>query len=321
MSIKKLISTVFMAAFAFGSMFQIDAQASDFPNKPIKIVVAGNAGGGLDLLARQIAPLLSKELNNVNIVILNKAAGNVTANEIIKGRHDGYTLGMSGSPLLTTSHFFAKVNYKYEDLIPIGQIQTNNFGFYTNVDKPWKNFNDVIATAKAENRPIQVGSFNTDIRISLESLSRAAGVEFVIVPMQSDSAMIPAILGNHIDLGPAPAVFSDTVIAGKTKMIGSISPTRFKDLPNIPTIKEQGFDFTQLESHSFLLAPGKTPQEVIDVLDKAFQRMAATPEYKKIIENAGATPATLKSTAETQALVKTMYENARKAKELEDAKK
>ncbi len=291
-----------------------------YPNKPIKIVVASTAGSGVDLFTRQMSTLLSKELG-VDIVIVNKAAGNVAVNELTKARKDGYTLGVIGTPAYTTSHFFSKVNYKFDDIIPLSQVTSTAFGLFANGSSPWNNFNDVVKTAKAENRPILVGSFNTDMRLTLESLAEVSGIKFTLVPMQGAAPMIPAVMGGHIELACVGTAFVDTAKAGSTKFLGAVSSAPFKDFPNVQTITNQGYDFLTLQSATYFTATKGTPDDVLATLEAAIVKITKSPEYAKILETLGFDMPSNIGRKDATANLTELYEHARQAKALEDASK
>lgn len=309
----KQISILCLCLFILSIAFTTNVFAN-YPNKPIKMVIAGKAGSGLDLFARQLVPLLKKELGE-EIVIINSSTGNLAVNKIIKARPDGYTIGLLGSPALSTAYFYGNANYDYDDLNIIIETHGPNFGFYTNVTKDWNSFLDVVETAKKENRPITVGTFNIDMKLTLYTLEDASGIKFAIIPQTSGAAMIPAVLGDHIELAIVPEVYSDTVKAGKTKMLGGLGEKRFAQLPDIPTVAEQGFDFMQLNNSTFLVAPQKTPEEALNRLEAAFIKIKETDEFKKIVETSSSTPALTKTRAEAQAVVKARYEEIKKMKE------
>ncbi len=319
MKTNKILTSILCAMALFlGS--QTHASAA-YPDKPIKIVVASTAGSGIDLFTRQMSALLSKELGGVDIVIINKAAGNVAVNELTKARKDGYTLGVIGTPAYTTSHFFSNVSYKFDDIIPLSQVTSTAFGLFANGNSPWNNFSDVVKTAKAENRAILVGSFNTDMRLSLESLAKVSGINFTLVPMQGAAPMIPAVMGGHIDLACVGTAFADTAKAGSTKFLGSVSENNFADFKNTPTVKNQGFDFLTLQSATYFTAAKGTPDDVLATLEAAMVKIIASPEYAKILDTLGFdTPVGIGRTKATANLTE-LYEHAREAKAAEDAGK
>lgn len=281
---KKLLSFTFILCAFFFNILTSTAQA-EYPDKPIKMIVMANPGGGTDIFARLIAPMLTKELGE-NIIVVNQpgGGGNLAANTLVKGKKDGYTLALLGEDVLGLNYVSFNVQYDYEDLIPISLVGGTPFGFYANGKSPWNDFNDVVKTAKEENRPIKVAVFDTKARYILDSLSKAAGIKFIYIPTQSASTALTAVLGNHAELSVIGAGVSDSIVAGKTKLIGSLAKDRFPKVPNQPTILEQGFDFKPHTSYVFIYAPKGVPEEVLVTLEKAIANISKTEEFKKALE-------------------------------------
>ncbi len=220
---------------------------ANYPNKPIKILTGVKAGSGIDLIARQAASLLEKELG-VSVLVINKAGPNVAIRDLTKERADGYTLALVNATVFGVDLFFSNPTHKHGDLIPISSILLPSGGIYANGDSPWNNFHDVVKTAKEENRPIAIAVSDTGFRLSMEDLARSTGIELLMVPMPTGS-VLPAILGKHIELGILGSAQSDSILAGKTKLMGGLF-SRFKEIPDQPTLQEQGFEFFITEPRS-----------------------------------------------------------------------
>ncbi len=283
MSLKKFLATCLITASAL--CLGLDGQAqAEYPTKPISILVLANPGGGTDLFARQIAPLLAKELGQ-NVIVKNQpgGGGNLAANTVVKSRPDGYTLGLLGETVVGLNFATLNVSYKPEDLTPLSFLGGTYFGFYANGESEWNNFDDVVKTAKEENRPIKIAVFGSAERFSVESLAKSAGIEFTIVPSQSAATALTAVMGNHVELSVIGTGVSDSIVAGKTKLIGSLGSGRFASVPDVPTIEEQGYDFMEHTSYLFLYAPSKTPEDVKAKLEAALAKIIPTPEYQAIL--------------------------------------
>lgn len=285
MSFKKLFTVCVLGLTTLCVGMQTNAYAK-YPTKTIKLLVMANPGGGTDIFARRLAPLLAKELGQ-NIIVSNQpgGGGNLAANTLVRGKHDGYTLAILGEDVSGLNFVFLNVAYEYEDLLPISFIGGNSFGLYANGESKWNNFDDVVKTAKEENRAIKVAVFDTQSRLALASLAKNAGIEFIMVPSQSAPTVLTAVLGKHVELSSIGTGMSDSIVAGKAKLIGSLSTKRFPKAPDVPTVLEQGYDFEPHTSMTFLYAPSGIPEEAQVKLEAAIIKIGATEEYKKILDD------------------------------------
>ncbi len=313
--IKKLFAIACMT-FCFLSTSLLNTQAyAEYPEKTIKVLVMSTPGGGTDLFMRQLAPLLSKELGQ-SVTVDNKPGGNgnVAAQTLIKSRKDGYTLAFLGEDVLGLNYINFNVNYKFDDLIPISLLSGTPFGFYASGESKWNDFKDVVKTAKEENRPIKVAVFDVKTRYVLDSLSEAAGIKFTYIPSQSAATTLTAVLGNHAELGVIGSAFSDNVISGKAKLLGSISQERFEKLPNIPTVLEQGFNFHAHTSNIFLYAPKGTPKNILVKLEETLAKIIPTEDFKKILQTLNFIEPKGVGREKAQIFIKEAYDFAMKAK-------
>ncbi len=284
MSLKKLLLTCLIGAATLCVGLQSQAYA-EYPTKPITILVMANPGGGTDLFARQLAPLLSEELGQA-VIVKNQpgGGGNLAANSVVKSRADGYTLGLLDGDVVGLNFVSLNVSYDYEDLIPISFLGGNYFGIYANASSPWNSFADVEKEAKEENRPIKIALFDTKSRYVIDSLSKTTGVKFTVVPSQSAATTLTSVLGDHVEFGVIGTGVGDSIVAGKAKFLGSLGDGRFDVAPNVPTLKEQGYDFMIHTSYLFLYAPKGTPEGAQAKLEQALKKIIPTPEYEAILK-------------------------------------
>lgn len=284
-TLKSLTACLGIALFAVCLTASISV-AANYPSRPIKILVQANAGGAADIIARQLAPLLTEELGQ-SVVVVNQPGGNgnLAANTLVKGKHDGYTLAVLSDDALSLNFTTMNVSYKYEDLIPISNLGYTPFGFYAHSSSKWNNFDDVVKTAKEENRAIKVSVFSAKSREAITSLAKNAGIELTIVPSQSAPTVLTDVLGQHTELGVIGTAMADSIIAGKAKLIGSLSDKRFPNVPDVLTIEEQGYTYVPKDTFIGLLyAPKNTPKEVLVVLEAALQKVIPSEQYQTTLE-------------------------------------
>ncbi len=312
----KIIFTIFCVSFYFIITNIFDTHKdTEYPQQAIQIILLSTAGGGTDLFMRQLAPLLEKELGQ-SIVLINQPGGNgnIAANTLIKSKNDGYTLAFLGEDVLGLNYLNFTVTYEFDDLLPISLLAGTPFGFYAHGESKWNNFHDVVKTAKEENRPIKIATFDVKTRYVLDSLAKSAGIEFIYIPSQSAATTLTAVLGKHAELGAIGSAFSSNIVAGKAKLLGSISQERFEQVPDVPTVLEQGFDFHAHTSNIFLYAPKGTPEHVLIKIEETLAKIVPTEDYKKVLGTLNFVGPKVTGREEAKKLIKSAYDFAMKEK-------
>lgn len=273
----KCILTLFAAALLCAS----PVHAGGYPDQPVKVIVASSPGGLLDLAARAAASLLSQELGQP-LVIANMpgGGGNVAINSTLQARHDGYTLLVATSPNITYNAAMMKVRFKYEDFRVLGALAEQRIGIITQPDRPWKDLRDAFAEARKEGRPLVVGVMNEEDKDIIMRIGRQENVPVSPVPQGSGSACLTAVMGRHVDIGAIGLIFVESAQAGKVKALACESEKRFTRLPDVPTLKELGYDISQ-ETLFLLLGPADMPEEAAARIEEAMARTGALPEYRE----------------------------------------
>lgn len=314
MSVKKILAACVLGVAVLCTGIYAEAYAK-YPTSTIKIIVQSNPGSGTDIFARQLAALLSEELDQT-VIVANQpgGGGNLAANTLAKSKPDGYTLGVLTEDVVGMNFANLNVAYKVDDLIPISHLIGTSFGFYANGTSEWNNFADVVKTAKEENRPIKVAVYDSMSRYVLASLSESTGVEFTMVPSQSAATALTAVLGGHVELSTIGGAQSDSIIAGKAKLLGSLTHNRFIKVPDVPTLFEQGFEFKPHSASSFLFVPSGTPDEIVEILEATIIKLGNTEKYKSILSNQAANLPDAFGREEADKLVKRAYDFAMEIK-------
>ena len=259
----------------------VAAPAADYPRGPIKVIVSAGPGGLLDLAARAATAMLSIELGQP-LLIANMAGGggNVAINTALAAKHDGYTLLAVTSPQITYNPTVMKVRYKYEDFRVLGALAEQRIGIITQPDRPWKDLRDAFAWARQEKRPLVAGVMNEEDKDIILRIGKQEGVQVSPVPQGSGSACLTAVMGGHVDVGAIGLLFVESALAGKVKALACESATRFTKLPEVPTLKEQGYDIAQ-ETLFLLLGPADMPDHAARVVEQAMTAVGTTPEYRE----------------------------------------
>ena len=255
------------------------ARATDWPAKPVTVVVGYAAGGNTDVMARMASKRLSEDLKQ-SFIVENRigAGGALAAAYVAQAAPDGYTLFFAAAPQIAIVPQLQKVNYDpKKDFVPVSVFGTGPFILGINSSIPAKTIAEFVAYAKA--RKINYGSSGVGsvAHLAAALFVNRAGLDAVHVPFRGSGQVTAALLGGQIDMFFGNA--SDLVPQaenGKVTLLGVATPQRMKQLPNVPTIGET-FPSTSLESWNGFLVPAKTPPEIIDKLAKHVIAAAKDP--------------------------------------------
>ena len=261
-----------------------------YPDKPVKLIVPFPPGGATDLLARLVAKYMG-DLTKQTFIVENKAGagGNVGMEQIALSAPDGYTLGM-----IITSHAINmsmpnKPNYDVKkNLSPIAILAMSNNILVVNPNVPVKTVAELIALGKQGKAPLNFGSAGngTTPHLSGELFNQLANIQMKHVPYRGAGPAMVDLIGGNIEL-MFDAITTATlqIKAGNVRAIAVTGAKRSPVFPDIPTISEAGLPGYFIEGWMGVVAPEKTPPEVIEWLSKSMMQMMQTAEFKaKIIE-------------------------------------
>ena len=247
-----------------------------YPDKPITLIVAWGAGGATDAMARAVQPILAKKLG-ADIVIKNisGASGTIGTAEAANAQPDGYTLLFSASGTLTTQPHLRTLPYSVDSFEAIGRVAVVSMVTVVTKDSKFNSINDVIAQVKANPGKLKMASTGagTIPHLAILSLSKAADIKPGHVPYTSAALAVKAMMGGEVE------VFSDQsqiVSQFDLKPLAAWSGKRLKEFPDLPTMKELGFDI-EISNWVGLFAPKGTPQAIVDKLATALQQTVEDP--------------------------------------------
>lgn len=260
---------------------------AQYPDRPIKMVVAYPPGGGTDIIARLIAPELGKQLGQ-NITIENRggASGNIGTDAVVHSPPNGYTLLMGNiGPNAINVSIFKKMPYNPEkDLMPIALVGITPNVLITAPEFPIKNIPDLIKLAKSQPGRINFPSAGngTSSHLSGVLMNSMANIDMVHIPYKGGGLAITDLLGGQVQVYfatiPAAMPF---IKSGKVKAIAVTSETRSSALSDLPTIAESGLPGYSASTWYGLYAPKGTPNEVIDQIHKALMEVLKNPSVKE----------------------------------------
>ena len=260
--------------------------AQDYPSRPITMVVPYAAGGGLDVLARTLAPRLTERLGKPIVIENRTGAGTaIGAAYVAKAPPDGYTIMLGTStPFAINVTLHKSLSYDpAKDYEPIALIANAPFMLLVNPEVPAKSLKDLIALAKAQPGKLSYGSAGpgSPQHLSMELLKSMTGMDVVHIPYKGDAPALTDLIAGHIPMmfgEPTPIL--PLMQQGKVRALAVSSATRLATLPDIPTVSEAGAEGFNLVSWQMIVAPAGTPKPIVDRLHTEIKKVLDLPEIK-----------------------------------------
>lgn len=266
------------------------AAADNFPEREVNMVINYGAGGNTDVSARAIGNAMEGLLKKP-IVPNNKAGalGTLGVGYLAKQKPDGYTMGIVTYSTIAITPHLLKVDYKVEDFDFIAGVARYRYGVAVRADSPYKSVADLVKAAK-EGKGIFFGAPSAPNNLAMYELGRKTGGKFEEVTYKSGSETLAALIGGQVDvIVQNPSDIVPYVKTGKMRFLASASPMRWKEFPEVPTLKEQGFD-VEIDSWIGLAYPKGTPKAIRDKMEKIAMTATQGAELGKTLEVAGVDP-------------------------------
>ncbi|HEY1460777.1 MAG TPA: tripartite tricarboxylate transporter substrate binding protein [Casimicrobiaceae bacterium] len=269
------------------------ASAQNWPDRPLKFIVAAPAGSSLDVLARTIADKLKDRLGQPVVVEDRPAAGGTAATDFVaKSAPDGYTMVISfNGPLAFGPHLYAKLPYDpFKDLAPVIITSSQPNVLAVNAALPVKTVKELVDYAKANPGKLNYASVGngSSSQLTMELLKTTAGIDIVHVPFNgSPPAVTATIQGETQMLFAVMPPLQAQIQAGKLRAIGVTTAQRFPLLPDLPTIAEAGYPgFESLAWNGILVAAG-TPRAIVQRLNADINAILKDPAVKSALNAQG----------------------------------
>ena len=276
----------FLAGFAL-SLLCFAAQAQGWPTKPVRIVVAYPPGGGIDVMARQIAEKLTPGWGQP-VVVENKPGANtiVATDTVAKSPADGHTILMTTDATFSINpHLYAKLPFDTQrDFIPVTMLVLLQQLLVAHPALPANNLSELIALAKARPGSINYASYGSGSQphLSGEMLKYKAGIDLVHVPYKGISLAVPAVMAGEVQLTFAGIATSMPQIkAGRIKAIAIGGAKRSPLLPEVPTFAELGYP--EVETHAWFgfFLPANSPREAVQRIHVDTRKVLDDPEFRQ----------------------------------------
>jgi len=282
------------AAVSTGSAY---AQ-SDYPGKPIRMVLGFPPGGISDVLARAIGAKMYSAMGQQVLVDNRAGAGTTIASDIVaKAPPDGYTLFMQD---ITThainASLYRKLPYdSIRDFTPVALVATTPLMLLVHPSLPARSLKELIALAKSKPGQIVYASSGngTILHLSMERLKSMAGIDMVHVPYKGSAPAVQALLGGEVAVSFStmpPAL--PNVKAGKLRALGVTTARRVAAAPAVPTLNEAGLKDYEMVLYSGVIGPAGLPRDIVGKLNAELAKIVNSADFRQTLSTIGADPVT-----------------------------
>ncbi len=271
-----------LAAAALLAATGAQAQTAPYPHKVVTLVTHSSPGGGSDVFLREMVKHLGKYIAATFIVEnVSGGSGARAMSRLATSKPDG-SIFYAITPTYIYTSLMSKPRHTWRDLEPLAVLFADPEVLYTRAESPHKTVRELIESARKSRARFGVANPASLERQAAERLKTAAGVNAAIVSHEGGGDLMINVLNGTLDGGVGEIQELRAQLAGsKIRLLGSFTAQRLADFPDLPTVKEQGFDVVV---HKFrgLAGPKGLPADIIAIWDKAVPQLLADPDYKKV---------------------------------------
>jgi tripartite-type tricarboxylate transporter receptor subunit TctC len=259
--------------------------AAAWPDRPITVIVPFGPGGGADIAARSLARWIEPRLGQP-FVIVNRpgAGGEIGFSALARAAPDGYTIGVITLPNLVTIPLERRASYAVDQILPIANLVDDVGGVFVRADSRFRSLADLVAAAKAAPGAISFGTtgIGTYAHFGMLALERQAGISLTPVAYGGTAAMRLALLQGELQVaGVSMTDAAQEMAQGQVRALGQMAAARWSGTPDVPTLREQGFDVV-LSSLRGFGAPAGTPPAIVARLSALIGEAAADPAFQAL---------------------------------------
>jgi tripartite-type tricarboxylate transporter receptor subunit TctC len=268
------------------------AHAEDFPSRRVTLIVGFSAGGPVDVVARVYADRLAQRWG-VPVTVENRtgAGGNIAAALVAKSAPDGYTILFTATGVAINQSLMASPGFAVAELEPIAFPSVSSITLAVNPDNPATTLKEFVAAHRQQGFTFGTAGIGSGAHLTAEYLFKAlAKIEAIHTPFQGAPQASNALLGNHIDLiSVASSDATPLIQQGRLRGLGVSGEARSGVMPDVPTLREQGFD---LVTHGWVtvMVPAKTPAAVAEALNAAFNDVTQDADVRHRLVNSELNP-------------------------------
>ena len=272
------------------AMVAVQAQAFT-PTRTIEVVVHTGPGGGSDLLARAAVLMIEKEkLAPVRMQVVNKTGGGstVAAAYLFEKKGDPHTIGFFTGVWLTSPITTAEAKVTLRDLTPVARLVLEPALIAVKADAPYRTLGDFVAVAKKNPGQLKQsgGSVTSRDNVVRQLLQKTSGARWAFISFPGGGERIAALLGGHVNMMVIePAEAGEHIRAGNMRVLAQVSEKRLAGFPDVPTLKEAGFDVPAVPQVRGVVAPPGIPQENVAYWEELFRKLTRTASWRKFLED------------------------------------
>lgn len=290
---RRVIQTALAAGVAGPAILRVTSALAAYPDRPVKIIVANTPGGPSDIVGRIVSGALQQSTGKTFIIEnIGGAGGNIGFSAAARAEPDGYTILLATNAYSVNASLYNKVPYDADkDFVGVSELATSPNTFVVKSDTPAKTMKEFVALARANPDKYNCATppIGTTPQIQLQVLKlreKLPKLENVVFKGGGDA--IQALLSGTVQLssGSLPPAAAH-IKAGTFRCLAVTGDQRWPDMPNVPTMVEEGYKDFVFATDTFLLAPSKTPKEIVKWLEKEALKVLGTPEMKDKLYQAG----------------------------------
>ena len=289
----RFLITIFSAIIMFVLVIGSGAAIAGYPDRPVTILVGFAPGGSMDLSARALAQSAEKILGQP-IIIENKTGGTgtVALAALLSQNPDGYTLCATPSSVLIRVSQMQQVPFKpLTSFKPIIGFSEPLLGIVVKNDSPWKNIKDLVSDAKKNPGKLKYATtgVGSTTQAAVDEIAAAEKLQMTHIPYKGSVEALTALLGGHVDFASLTSELASSVKSGQTRLLATMGKKRSPKFPDVPTIKEAGYDFVNDAVFS-IVGPSNLPPEVAKKLEAAFTQATKSKEYLEALDKIDMVP-------------------------------
>jgi tripartite-type tricarboxylate transporter receptor subunit TctC len=270
------------------------AQAQQYPDRPVRVIVGYAAGSGPDIQARTVAQQLGADLGQ-SFIVENKlgANGTIAARSVVQSSPDGYTLFFSSNGIAPTPYIYNKLGYDvFTDLKPIATIgQLDGLFMLVDAKSPYKTLPEFIAAAKKDHLLYGSPGVGNGLHLATELFSKAAGISMQHIPYKGASEVMAAMLGGNVNvMFVTPPSVMGLLKSGRVRALAFTGTKPFPAFPDVPLMTSVLPNFAPIGSWGMFFAPGKTSDAIVEKLNAAIRAAMKNPNVANVMQRDGYFP-------------------------------
>ena len=280
------ILNVMVRALLCSVLVMVNAQAQNFPEKPITLIVPYTAGGSTDVAMRALAEAAAKQLGQ-RVIVENRSgvAGTLGPASMVNAKPDGYLISQMPITVFRIPYMMKGSFDPLTDFSWIIHVSGYTFGVVVRADSPWKTWQEFIAYAKANPGKVAYSTpgHGTSLHITMEEIAAREGIQWLQVPYKGAADALIALRGNQVTAMADSTGWAEMVDAGQLRLLVTWGENRTRRWPHVPTLKELGYGIVSNSPYGLAGPKGMDPK-IMKILHDAFRKAIDDPAYQKVLE-------------------------------------